>query len=122
MSDFKEQLKQFIINNGIIGTSAGVCIALVTKDVIQSLVADLVIPIIILVLSFLKLKFLINILPKKDKSQINIVNFINQLITWFLVIIITFLFIQYSMKYLFGIDNIADKSIKKVEKPQPNYS
>lgn len=122
MSDFKEQLKQFIINNGIIGTSAGVCIALVTKDVIQSLVADLVIPTIILVLSFLKLKFLINILPKKDKSQINIVNFINQLITWFLVIIITFLFIQYSMKYLFGIDNIADKSIKKVEKPQPNYS
>jgi len=122
MSDMKEQLKQFIINNGIIGTSAGVCIALVTKDVIQSLVADLVIPSIILVLSFLKLKFLINILPKKDKSQINVVNFINQLITWFLVIIITFLFIQYSMKYLLGIDNIADKSIKKVEKPQPNYS
>ena len=122
MSDMKEQLKQFIINNGIIGTSAGVCIALVTKDVIQSLVADLVIPSIILVLSFLKLKFLINILPKKDKSQINVVNFINQLITWFLVIIITFLFIQYSIKYLLGIDNIADKSIQKVEKPQPNYS
>lgn len=122
MSDMKEQLKQFIINNGIIGTSAGVCIALVTKDVIQSLVADIVIPVIILVLSLLKLKVLINILPKKDKSEINIVNFINQLITWFLVIIITFLFIQYSIKYLLGIDNIADKNIKKVEKPQPNYS
>ncbi len=118
----KEQLKQFIINNGIIGTSAGVCIALVTKDVIQSLVADVVIPTIILVLSFLKLKFLINILPKKDKSEINIVNFVNQLITWFLVIIITFLFIQYSIKYLLGIDNIADKDIKKLEKPKPNYS
>jgi len=122
MSDMKEQLKQFIINNGIIGTSAGVCIALVTKDVIQSLVADLVIPTIILILSFLKLKFLINILPKKDKSEINIVNFVNQLITWFLVIIITFLFIQYSIKYLLGIDNIADKDIKKFEKPKPNYS
>ena len=90
----KEQLKQFIINNGIIGTTAGVCIALVTKDVIQSLVADIVIPVIIVVLSLLKLKFLINILPKKDKNNINVVNFINQLISWFLVIIITFLFIQ----------------------------
>jgi large-conductance mechanosensitive channel len=122
MSDMKEQLKQFIINNGIIGTSAGVCIALVTKDVIQSLVADIVIPVIIVVLSLLKLKVLINILPKHDKNNINVVNFINQLITWFLVIIITFLFIQYSIKYLLGIDNIADKNIKKVEKPQPNYS
>ena len=118
----KEQLKQFIINNGIIGTTAGVCIALVTKDVIQSLVGDIVIPVIIFVLSLLKLKFLINILPKKDKNNINVVNFINQLISWFLVIIITFLFIQYSIKYLLGIDNIGDKNIKKAEKPQPNYS
>lgn len=118
----KEQLKQFIINNGVIGTTAGVCIALVTKDVIQSLVGDVVIPVIIFILSLLKLKFLINILPKKEKSEINIVNFINQLISWFLVIILTFLFIQYSIKYLLGIDNIADKSIKKLEKPKPEYS
>ena len=122
MSDMKEQLKQFIINNGVIGTTAGVCIALVTKDVIQSLVGDVVIPVIIFILSLLKLKFLINILPKKEKSEINIVNFINQLISWFLVIILTFLFIQYSIKYLLGIDNIADKSIKKLEKPKPEYS
>ena len=122
MSDMKEQLKQFIINNGVIGTTAGVCIALVTKDVIQSLVGDVVIPVIIFILSLLKLKFLINILPKKEKIEINIVNFINQLISWFLVIILTFLFIQYSIKYLLGIDNIADKSIKKLEKPKPEYS
>jgi large-conductance mechanosensitive channel len=115
----KEQLKKFIIDNGVIGTTAGVCIALVTKDVIQSLVADLVIPTIILILSFLKLKVLIDILPKKN--TINAVNFINQLITWILVIIITFLFISYSLKYLLGIDSIPVKNAKKVEPPQPTY-
>lgn len=110
MADVKEQLKKFIIDNGVIGTTAGVCIALVTKDVIQSLVADLVIPTIILLLSFLKLKVLINLLPKKN--TINVVSFINQFITWILVIIITFLFISYSLKFLLGIDKIPEKNKK----------
>ena len=43
-NEFVEQLKKFIIDNGIIGTAAGVSIALVTKDVIQSLVGDIIIP------------------------------------------------------------------------------
>ena len=111
MSDMKEQLKKFILDNGVIGTTAGVCIALVTKDVIQSLVADLVIPTIILILSFLKLKILIDILPKKN--TINLISFINQFTSWVLVIIITFLFISYSLKYLLGIDNSSVKNVEK---------
>ena len=45
-SAFKEQLKKFIVDNGIIGTAAGVSIAVVTKDVIQSLVGDIILPLI----------------------------------------------------------------------------
>ena len=42
------ELQQFIIDNSIVGTTAGVCIALVTKDLIASLVGDIIIPGIIL--------------------------------------------------------------------------
>jgi|UniRef100_A0A6C0M155 large-conductance mechanosensitive channel len=38
------QLKQFIVSNNIVGTSAGVCIALATKDGIQSLIGDVIAP------------------------------------------------------------------------------
>jgi len=111
-NNFKDNLKQFILDNGVIGTTAGVCIAIVTKELIQSFVADILIPTIIIILSFLKLKMLVNILPKKDKSGINFILFINQLISWIFVVIITFIFISYSMKYLLGID----KHIKKNDK------
>jgi len=106
MSDMKEEFKKFIVDNGVIGTTAGVCIAFITKDLIQSLVADLVIPTIIIILSFLKLKTLVDILPKKN--GINVVNFINQLVTWLLLLIISFLFISYSLKYL-GISKSPEK-------------
>ena len=112
MDGFKDQLKQFIIDNGVIGTCAGVCIALVTKDVILSLVSDIIIPIIILLLSYIKIKFLIKMMPGKGKHEINLINFLNQFITWILVIIITFLFIRYSLLYFLGID----KNIKKKDK------
>jgi large-conductance mechanosensitive channel len=107
----KEEFKKFIVDNGVIGTTAGVCIAFITKDLIQSLVSDLVIPTIILILSFLKLKVLIDILPKKN--GINIVNFLNQLITWIFLLIISFLFISYSIKYL-GISKSPETNTKKV--------
>ena len=44
------KLKQFIVDNNIVGTSAGVCIALATKDGIQSLVGDIIIPSIVILL------------------------------------------------------------------------
>ena len=32
MSEFVDQLRKFVVDNNIVGTSAGVCIALATKD------------------------------------------------------------------------------------------
>lgn len=43
---FWQQLNKFIMDNNIIGTAAGVSIALITKDVIQSLVSDIIFPIL----------------------------------------------------------------------------
>ena len=40
------QIKKFIVDNNIVGTVAGVCIALSAKDGIQSLVGDIIIPLI----------------------------------------------------------------------------
>ena len=45
-----EQLNRFLVDNNIVGTAAGVSIALATKDVIQSLVSDVIIPGIIFLL------------------------------------------------------------------------
>jgi large-conductance mechanosensitive channel len=40
----RNNMKKFIVDNGIIGTAAGVCIALATKDVVQSFVNDIIMP------------------------------------------------------------------------------
>jgi large-conductance mechanosensitive channel len=109
MSDFKENLKHFIVDNGVIGTTAGVCIALVTKDLIQTLISDIIMPLIIILLTFVRIKSLIKILP--PTSGLNIIHFLNQFITWIIMIVVTFLFITYFMTTM-GIDN----NIKKPDK------
>jgi large-conductance mechanosensitive channel len=113
MSEFKENLKQFIVNNGIIGTTAGVCIALVTKELIQTFISDIFIPLIIILLTFIKIKSIIQILPVT--SGLNITHFITQIITWLIMILATFFFITYFMNTM-GID----KNIKKTDKVNIN--
>jgi len=99
---FKEQLKRFILDNGVIGTAAGVSIALVTKDIIQSFVGDIIIPSFIFVLTSLNIKGLTDMLP--GKKLLDLTNFFKQLISWILVIIITYLFITFTFKVLLGIE------------------
>lgn len=106
--DIKNGLKQFIIDNGIIGTMAGVAIALYTKDLILSFSGDIIIPLMNKLLLSLNIKSLTSILPHKVKF--NIVLFFQNLISWFLGVLITYLFIQYTVKFLFGISG---------EKPNP---
>ncbi len=69
---FREKLKDFIVNNGIIGTTAGVIIALVSKDLIMSLTNDIIFPSIILLLLMLNIDSLNLILP--DNSKIDLLN------------------------------------------------
>lgn len=101
----KKELADFITNNGIIGVTAGVVIGLVSKDVILSLVQDIVIPIIVILLLNLKIKKLTAYLPNKDNG-LNVTKFIGCIITWILAIICTFIFVQYAFIKLFGAKNI----------------
>jgi large-conductance mechanosensitive channel len=114
-SKFKEQLKRFILDNGVIGTAAGVSIALVTKDIIQSFVGDIIIPSFIFVLSSLQIKGLTEMLP--GKKMLDLTNFFKQLISWVLVIVITYLFITFTFQVLLGIQITKEDSaaIKKKE-------
>ena len=74
------QMKKFIIDNNIVGTSAGVCIALATKDGIQSFVGDIVMPSIVMLLHSLNIDSIQNYLPDNGQSHLNIANFIKQMI------------------------------------------
>jgi large-conductance mechanosensitive channel len=98
---FTAQLKQFIVDNNIVGTTAGVCIALASKDTLLSLVADVIIPGITKLILMLHLKIVNDVIPKGN-SDFNLTNFIKQFITWILMIIISFFFITYTLKWFIG--------------------
>jgi large-conductance mechanosensitive channel len=100
--DFKNELGDFISRNGIIGLSAGVIIGLVTKDVVLSLVTDIVVPLFVILLVRLNIKSLTAVLPGKGKSRLNITNFISYFISWILGMILTYFFIQYAFIKLLG--------------------
>ena len=100
-AQFIGQLKQFILDNNIIGTTAGVCIALASKDTLLSLVADVIIPGITKLILMLHLKVVNDIIPKGN-ADFNFTNFIKQFITWILMIILSFLFITYTLKWFIG--------------------
>jgi large-conductance mechanosensitive channel len=96
-------LKKFIVDNNIVGTSAGVCVALAAKDGIQSLVGDIIIPTIVMLLHALHIDFLTKYLPVNGKVQINITDFIKQMVTFILIIIISFVFVKVAFGYLLGV-------------------
>jgi large-conductance mechanosensitive channel len=76
---------------------------LVTNDVVLYLVADIVVPLIVILLVRLNIKSVTAVLPGKGKSTLNITNFISSLISWLLGIIITYFFIQYAFIKLLGV-------------------
>lgn len=109
--EMKNELKSFIMDNNIIGTMAGVAIALYTKDLILSLSGDVIIPLLNKFLLKLNVKFITDILPHKVKF--NITTFFQNFISWVLGIVITYIFIQYAVKKLFGISKEDGESNKE---------
>lgn len=101
LNDGVGQLKQFIVDNNIVGTSAGVCIALAVKDGIQSLIGDVIAPAFVSLLKTLNIPGLAKYLPVG--KELNIGNFIKQLITFILIIVISFAFVKFAFGYLLGV-------------------
>lgn len=118
MSNGMGDLKRFIIDNNIVGTSAGVCIALAAKDGIQSLVGDIIIPAIVIILKALHIDFLTKFLPVTGKSQFNVTDFVKQIITFVLIIVISFIFVKFAFGYLLGVKYNANNNDDKQQQPQ----
>jgi large-conductance mechanosensitive channel len=104
-----DQLKQFIVDNNVVGTSAGVCIALATKDVIQSLVGDIIIPIVIILLHSLHIDLFAKYLPVK--GGLNITDFIKQFVTFLFITVISFIFVKFAFGILLGIPGKKDAEL-----------
>ena len=100
-----ENIKKFVVDNNIVGTSAGVCIALATKDSIQSLVNDIIVPSILLLFNSFHMDSVKRYLDTSGKTKFDFANFIRNFITFILVIIISFLFVHIAFGYLLGISN-----------------
>ena len=112
-NNFKSDLQTFIIDNNIVGTMAGVAIALYTKDLILSLSGDIVIPSIYKLFTLLNVGWIMTLFPNKIKY--NVLGFSRNFISWLLGVVITYIFIQIAVKYILGIDR---KNEKKKEQKQ----
>ena len=99
------EIKKFVVDNNIVGTSAGVCVALAAKDGIQSLVGDIIIPLMVMLLHFLHIDGLAKYLPVKGAVKLNITDFIKQFITFILIIVISFIFVKVAFGYLLGVSD-----------------
>jgi large-conductance mechanosensitive channel len=99
--EVKYQLAEFISQNNIVGVCAGVLVGFVTKDLILSFVADIVLPIFVILLLKLNIPCINNLL--KGKSGLNITKFLGSGITWVLALLITYLFVQYAFFKLLGV-------------------
>ena len=118
----KKELIDFIVENKLMTYSAGVVIGLVSKDLILSLVQDVVIPGILLLFIKLKFDFMAKILPHKDKKvQINYINFIGCVITWILALFCTFIFVQYTFVNLLCVKKVSSAPAKS-DKTQSDVS
>lgn len=107
------QIKKFVIDNNIVGTSAGVGVGLAAKDAIQSLVNDILLPFFVVLFRNLNIEIASKFLPIGKKAELNIISFIKQMITFILVVMVSFLFVKLAFDYLFGID-----TTKKQDNPK----
>lgn len=102
---FKEQFKNFIVNNGVVGYTAGVCVAVSTKEVITSMVSDLLIPGVIALLLALDVKYLHKVLPKN--TSLHVEQFIKMFVSWVMVLIVTYFFITIAFHKLLGVEDAS---------------
>jgi large-conductance mechanosensitive channel len=112
-----EDFKKFILENGIVGTAAGVTVGVASKDLILSLSGDIIMPSIILLLQNMNLKSLKNYLPT-GKSKLDFQSFFKNIISWILILLLSYVFVKVTFRYLFGIERKEDvtKDDKKEKK------
>ena len=115
--DLKNEFTEFINEKNIVGVCAGVTIAYVSKDVVLSLVSDIVIPVFILIILRLRLPLPKLMMPDKSSHALNFTKFLASIITWVLAIVITYFFIKFAFAQVLGISltKKEEESTKKNE-------
>jgi large-conductance mechanosensitive channel len=114
------QIKKFVVDNNIVGTSAGVGVGLAAKDGIQSLVNDIIMPSLVSLFHYLNFDTASKFLPVGEKAKLNVVNFIKQMITFVITVAVSFIFVKLSFDYLLGIDSSKKDAEKKDANPFKN--
>jgi large-conductance mechanosensitive channel len=99
--NFDLGLKNFIIDNGIVGAVAGVSIGISTNEVIKSLVGDIIIPFFIIVFCKLNLKQFTKLLPGRGKFDF--ISFLKHFISWIIVLVISFVFLKTAFQNIIGV-------------------
>lgn len=85
---------KFVADNGILAASAGITIGFATATFVKSFVADVIMPIIFLIIVSMNKKassFLGKFLSSTD---LRFANFVSELITWVFIILTAFLVIE----------------------------
>lgn len=100
------QFKKFIVDNNIVGTSVGVCVGLAAKDLIQSIVGNIIIPALLIPLQKFHIDFVKKYLPSNGKNSLDVASFIKQAVTFTLVILTSFIFIKVVFGYLLKVDDV----------------
>ena len=113
VDNFKSDLQKFIVDYNIIGTMSGVAIALYTKDLILSFSGDIVIPTIFIILAKLNIEWITKMLPLPKNMKFDFTAFSRNFISWLLGVVITYIFIQVTVKYILGIQNTNKKDEPK---------
>lgn len=108
-----DSFKDFIISNNIITTMAAVTIAFSTGTMIRSLAGDIILPSLYALIFSRFQRFSGAFAPI---NKLNTDNFIKELLSWIIVIIVTFILIG----YVFRLWVISAK--KKVEKKDDKSS
>lgn len=103
MRDVTKHLKKFILGNNIIGTSAGVCIALAAKDSIQSMVNNVILPLVLIGIQRLNITYIKDYLPTGNNTVLDITSFIKNMITFVLVVFVSFLFVKLAFEYVLDV-------------------
>lgn len=108
-------LKTFIFNNNILGTMSAVTIAFSTGTMIRSLVGELILPSIYSIFNSGTAGF-------TGLTGENVSKFIKEFISWLIVIVITFIFIDYVLKKFVWTPDQSKKEEAKKEAPKKEES
>ena len=105
-----EGLKEFIIDNRIVGTTTGVILAYTALATVRSMVGDILLPLFYFFIIVPIFRIILPISKNLDNglishvfepvSKLDISNFLKELITFIFIVFTTFFFIQYLFKHL----------------------